>query len=84
MFAEIQVENVDAAYVAFVVSGGRVADPLTDQPFGQRRFGFSDPTGLWVDVVQQAESAAGLWGHHQVATATGCCGSRQLGYNRSS
>jgi hypothetical protein len=25
------------------------------------RFGFADPSGLWVDVVQQIEPARGWW-----------------------
>ena len=27
--------------------------PLTDEPFGQRRFSVRDPSGLWVNVVRQ-------------------------------
>ena len=35
--------------------------PLTDEPFGQRRFGFADPSGLWIDVVEQVEPRPGYW-----------------------
>ena len=41
--------------------------PLTDEAFGQRRFGFHDPSGLWVDVVEQIEPAAGFWDRYMMA-----------------
>ena len=27
----------------------------------QYRFGFSDPSGLWIDVVEQIELSPGYW-----------------------
>ncbi|HEX7813285.1 MAG TPA: hypothetical protein VF460_15370 [Burkholderiales bacterium] len=35
------------------------AYPLRDEAWGQRRCGLFDPSGLWVDVVQQIEPARG-------------------------
>jgi len=32
-----------------------------DQLLLMRRFGFTDPAGLWVDVVEQIDPAAGFW-----------------------
>jgi catechol 2,3-dioxygenase-like lactoylglutathione lyase family enzyme len=61
MCFELQVDNVDAVHAAHVASGGPVHHPLTTEPFGQRRFGFFDPAGLWVDIVQQVEPQAGFW-----------------------
>jgi catechol 2,3-dioxygenase-like lactoylglutathione lyase family enzyme len=58
---ELQVEDARAAHDAFVARGGAVGHALTDEAFGQRRFGFADPSGLWVDVVQQIDPAAGWW-----------------------
>lgn len=58
---ELQVHDADAAHASFVAAGGRVDYPLTAEPFGQRRFGFFDPAGLWVDVVEQVEPAPGYW-----------------------
>lgn len=58
---ELQVEDAKAAFVEYERSGGPVGLPLTDEPFGQRRFGFVDPSGLWVDVVEQIEPAPGYW-----------------------
>jgi catechol 2,3-dioxygenase-like lactoylglutathione lyase family enzyme len=58
---ELQVEDAAAAFAEFEASQGPVGLPLTVEPFGQRRFGFTDPAGLWVDVVEQVEPAAGYW-----------------------
>jgi hypothetical protein len=38
-----------------------IALSLRDEPFGQRRFGLFDPAGVWIDVVEQIESAPGWW-----------------------
>jgi catechol 2,3-dioxygenase-like lactoylglutathione lyase family enzyme len=61
MCFELQVEDAEAEHDGFLASGGSVSYPLTDEAFGQRRFGFYDPSGLWIDVVQQIEPAAGYW-----------------------
>jgi catechol 2,3-dioxygenase-like lactoylglutathione lyase family enzyme len=58
---ELQVDDVDAAHAAAVATGLRITHPLTTEPFGQRRFGFFDPSGLWVDVHQPCEPQAGYW-----------------------
>lgn len=58
---ELQVEDASAALEAFTASGVYPELPLTVEPFGQRRFGFRDPAGLWVDVVEQVEPARGWW-----------------------
>lgn len=67
MCLELQVADVDTAHAGYVGSGGTVGYPLTDELFGQRRFGFTDPAGLWVDVVQQTEPAAGYWDRYGLA-----------------
>jgi catechol 2,3-dioxygenase-like lactoylglutathione lyase family enzyme len=61
MCFELQVDDAAAAWEEFDRSGGPVALVLTEEPFGQRRFGFHEPSGLWVDVVEQIESAEGFW-----------------------
>lgn len=50
---ELQVEDAAAAYDEAKARGLPITLPLTDEPFGQRRFGFHDPSGLWVDVVER-------------------------------
>src|SRR6476660_105031 len=47
MCFEIQVEDAAAAFAEFQHNGGPVGLQLTDEPFGQRRFGFTDLSGLW-------------------------------------
>ena len=60
MCFELQVEDATLAYEAFTAAGA--ADyALAQEPFGQLRFGFFDPSGLWVDIVEQTESAEGYW-----------------------
>lgn len=58
---ELQVDDVDAAHLAYRAAGGLIDYPLTTEPFGQKRFGVLDPAGLWIDIVQQTEPAAGYW-----------------------
>ena len=61
MCLEFQVEDAAAAHAAFVREGAPIRYPLRDEPFGQRRFGLFDPAGVWIDVVEQIEPAAGFW-----------------------
>jgi catechol 2,3-dioxygenase-like lactoylglutathione lyase family enzyme len=63
---ELQVEDATAAYDAGRASGLPISYPLTREPFGQLRFGFFDPAGLWVDVVEQVEPAEGFWDRYMV------------------
>jgi catechol 2,3-dioxygenase-like lactoylglutathione lyase family enzyme len=63
---ELQVADAKAAHADFLARGGHVGLPLTDEAFGQRRFGFRDPSGLWVDVVEQIEPQAGFWDRYMV------------------
>jgi catechol 2,3-dioxygenase-like lactoylglutathione lyase family enzyme len=58
---ELQVEDAARALETLAGSGLEITYPLTDEPFGQRRFGFHDPAGVWVDVVEQIEPAPGFW-----------------------
>ncbi|MEK1888174.1 MAG: VOC family protein [Phyllobacterium sp.] len=68
MCFELQVENAQEAFDAIASTGLTIEYPLTDEPFGQRRFGFHDPSGLWIDVVEQIESAAGFWDRYMIGS----------------
>lgn len=60
-FITFQVADARAEYER-LSGAGFVADlELTDEPWGQRRFGVVDPAGMWVDVVEQIEPAEGWW-----------------------
>jgi catechol 2,3-dioxygenase-like lactoylglutathione lyase family enzyme len=69
MCFELQVEDAQSAYEACRERGLAPDYPLADEPFGQRRFGFFDPSGLWVDVVEQIEPAEGFWDRYMLAPA---------------
>ena len=61
MCLELEVQDATATYNDLKTQGLDITYPLTDELYGQRRFGFSDPSGLWVDIVEQIEPAAGYW-----------------------
>ena len=50
---ELEVADAETALAELRASGKEPDYPLTDEPFGQRRFGLGDPAGLWINVVQQ-------------------------------
>jgi len=47
----IQVDDVDAVHAAAVAAGAEVVHPLTDEPWGVRRFFVRDPDGHVVNVL---------------------------------
>jgi catechol 2,3-dioxygenase-like lactoylglutathione lyase family enzyme len=47
----VQVDDVDAAYAAAVAEGAQIVHPLTDEPWGVRRFFVRDPDGNIVNVL---------------------------------
>ncbi|WP_439814122.1 VOC family protein [Zavarzinia sp. CC-PAN008] len=63
---ELQVEDARKAHAEAKAAGLPIGLELRDEPFGQRRFGFHDPSGLWVDVVEQIDPAAGFWDRYMV------------------
>ncbi|MDP1600867.1 VOC family protein [Phenylobacterium sp.] len=67
MCFELQVEDAAAAFDACAAAGLKADYPLTREAFGQLRFGFFDPSGLWVDIVEQVDPAAGFWDRYMGA-----------------
>jgi catechol 2,3-dioxygenase-like lactoylglutathione lyase family enzyme len=61
MCLEFQVDDAAGAYATFRDGGAPIERPLCDEPFGQRRFGFFDPAGVWLDVVEQIDPEPGWW-----------------------
>ncbi|UGQ14307.1 VOC family protein [Yinghuangia sp. ASG 101] len=47
----IEVDDVDAVYAACVARGDHIVHPLTDEPWGVRRFFVEDPDGRVVNVL---------------------------------
>lgn len=64
---EFQVEDARLEYERFVRDGASIGLSLRDEQFGQRRFGLFDPAGVWIDVVEQIESAPGWWDRYLVS-----------------
>jgi catechol 2,3-dioxygenase-like lactoylglutathione lyase family enzyme len=67
MCLEFQVEDAAAERERFRSLGAVVELELTDEPFGQRRFGLHDPAGVWIDVVEQIEPQAGWWDRYMIS-----------------
>lgn len=61
MCLEFQVADAAVEHERFVSGGAQIGLDLTDEPFGQRRFGLFDPAGVWIDVVEQIEPQPGWW-----------------------
>ncbi len=47
----VEVDDVDAAYAAVQRAGAEIVHPLTDEPWGVRRFFVRDPDGNVVNVL---------------------------------
>jgi catechol 2,3-dioxygenase-like lactoylglutathione lyase family enzyme len=57
----IEVADVDAVHAAARARGKQIVYPLTDEPWGVRRFFVADPNGVIVNVVshrRESESPA--------------------------
>jgi uncharacterized glyoxalase superfamily protein PhnB len=61
MFLTLQVADAAAEFERLQRTGVAIAYPLAEEPWGQRRFGLHDPSGMWLDVVEQTEPAPGFW-----------------------
>jgi catechol 2,3-dioxygenase-like lactoylglutathione lyase family enzyme len=47
----VEVDDVDATYAAAVSAGAEIVHPLTDEPWGVRRFFLRDPDGHVINVL---------------------------------
>lgn len=65
-FLTLQVADASDAYEHHRRSGTAIEYRLTDEPWGQRRFGLLDPNGLYVDIVEQIEPDPDFWARHGV------------------
>ena len=61
MIVTVQVDDAAETYERVKAQSAPITHPLTDEPWGQRRFMTRDPSGISVDVVEQIEPAAGFW-----------------------
>ena len=66
MCFELEVDEARPAHDELTAKGLTGDYPLTNEPSDQRRFGFVDPAGLWVDVIEQIAPQAGFWDRYLV------------------
>lgn len=61
MIVTIQVRDAAATCAALKQAGVSIFYDLRDEPWGQRRFTLTDPSGVILDVVEQTAPAEGYW-----------------------
>jgi catechol 2,3-dioxygenase-like lactoylglutathione lyase family enzyme len=61
VFLTLQVADAAAEFERLESAGVPIAYSLQDEVWGQRRFGVLDPSGMWLDIVQQIDPAPGFW-----------------------
>jgi catechol 2,3-dioxygenase-like lactoylglutathione lyase family enzyme len=47
----IEIDDVEAAHAAAVAAGHEIVHPLTDEPWGVRRFFVRDPSGKVINIL---------------------------------
>jgi len=57
--ASIEVDDVDAAHAAALRLGCEIVHPLTDEPWGVRRFFVRDPSGKVLNILSHRQEEAG-------------------------
>jgi catechol 2,3-dioxygenase-like lactoylglutathione lyase family enzyme len=60
-FLTLQVDDAGAVYKKLQAMKAPISYHLKKEEWGQIRFGLTDPNGLYIDIVQQVEPAAGYW-----------------------
>jgi catechol 2,3-dioxygenase-like lactoylglutathione lyase family enzyme len=65
----IQVRNAAKAAAALKDQGVHIFYDVHVEPWGQRRFTLTDPSGIVVDVVEQTRPQEGYWEKYTVAAA---------------
>ena len=56
--ASVEVDDVDAAHAAAQRLGCEIVHPLTDEPWGVRRFFVREPSGKVLNVLSHADRSA--------------------------
>ncbi|MGE0045309.1 MAG: VOC family protein [Hyphomonadaceae bacterium] len=68
MILTVQVADAREAFASLQASGAALHYPLTEEPWGQKRFMARDPAGVLIDVVEQIAPAAGFWERYPART----------------
>jgi catechol 2,3-dioxygenase-like lactoylglutathione lyase family enzyme len=61
MILTLQTDDATALHAQVAAASATIEHPLTDEPWGQRRFMVRDPSGILIDVVEQIDPAEGFW-----------------------
>ena len=64
-FLTLQVEDAATVYNKLMERKAPIAYHLKKEDWGQIRFGLTDPNGLYIDIVQQVDPAAGYWDQYK-------------------
>ena len=67
VFLTLEVDDADAEYTRFLEAGYDIYYHLKDEPWGQKRFGLTDPNGMYIDIVQQTEPEEHFWDQYMNA-----------------
>ncbi len=59
VFLTLEVDDAKAEFEKLQSAG--IYYPLTCEAWGQLRFGVTDPNGMYVDIVEQAEPEGNYW-----------------------
>jgi catechol 2,3-dioxygenase-like lactoylglutathione lyase family enzyme len=60
-FLTLQVQDAAKIYDMLKSRNAPITYHLKTEDWGQVRFGLTDPNGLYIDIVQQAEPVKGYW-----------------------
>jgi catechol 2,3-dioxygenase-like lactoylglutathione lyase family enzyme len=66
VFLTLQVVDATTDFKRLKDGGLLIRYALTDEPWGQRRFGVTDTNGMYVDIVEQIEPKKGFWDAYQI------------------
>lgn len=67
LFLTLQVADAATEFARLKRAGAPFAHALNDEPWGQRRFALKDPSGMWIDVVEQIAPVPGFWDPYRAA-----------------
>jgi predicted enzyme related to lactoylglutathione lyase len=61
VFLTLEVDDAKAEFAKLQSAGISIYYPLTNEAWGQKRFGVIDPNGMYIDIVEQTEPQHNYW-----------------------
>jgi predicted enzyme related to lactoylglutathione lyase len=68
VFLTLEVADAKAEYDKLLNAGINIFYPLTNEAWGQKRFGVSDPNDMYIDIVEQTEPENNYWEQYMTAS----------------